>query len=124
MSDRPRLLIVDDEAPVLITYQLILEQHGFEVVAVSTTAAALAALSEGDFQIIVCDLQLETQGAGFEVIAFARQRDPGIPAVLLTGYATAEAVQEAAQKSITLVFKPVDIMEFLRLLDSLVRRLS
>ena len=122
MSDRPRILIVDDEPSVLVTYQLILEQHGFEVVAVSTTEAALAALAGRPFQVIVCDLQLETQHSGFDVIDFARRRDPGVPAILLTGYATTEAAEEAAQKSITLVFKPVDVMEFLPLLDSLAGR--
>ncbi len=113
---------MDDEPSVLITYQLILEQHGFEVVAASTTEAALAAIAERPLQLVVCDLQLETQRGGFDVIDFARQRDPHVPAVLLTGYAAAEAVQEATRKSITLVFKPVDIMEFLELLDSLVGR--
>ncbi len=122
MSERPRILIVDDEPPVLLTYQMILEQHGYEVVGVSTTAAALEALQSGTFSVAVCDLQLETQHAGFDIIAFARQRHPDLPAILLTGYATAEAAEEAAQKGITLVFKPVDIQEFLPLLDDLAQR--
>ena len=28
-----RLLVVDDEASVLVTYRLILERHGYDVVA-------------------------------------------------------------------------------------------
>jgi CheY-like chemotaxis protein len=122
MSGRPRILIVDDEAPVLATYQMILEQHGYAVTAVRTTAEALKVLETGHFRLILCDLQLESQRSGFEVIAAARRRDPDISAVLLTGYATGDAIEEAGEKGITLVFKPVDIQEFLPLLDSLVRR--
>lgn len=121
MSER-RILIVDDEPSVLVTYQMILEQHGYQVVGVSTTPAALEALQTNQFKLIVCDLQLETQHAGFDIIDFARQQNPDLPAILLTGYATAEAAEEAAQKGVTLVFKPVDIQEFLPLLDSMARR--
>ncbi len=106
---------------MLLTYQMILEQHGFLVVGVSTTAAALTALGD-PFDVIVCDLQLETQRSGFDIIKAARDRDPQIPAVLLTGFATAEAAEEAARKNINLVYKPVDVQEFLPMLESLVRR--
>ncbi len=122
MKDRPRILIVDDEPSVLVTYQMILEQHGFAVTAVSTTGEAVSALRDGAFNVIVCDLQLETQHGGFDVIDQARRRQPGIPAVLLTGYATSEAAEEASQKGITLVFKPVDIQEFLPLLENMARQ--
>ncbi len=122
MSERRRILIVDDEPSVLVTYQMILEQHGYQVVGVSTTPAALEALQRNQFKVIVCDLQLETQRAGFDIIDFAHRQNPDLPAILLTGYATAEAAEEAAQKGVTLVFKPVDIQEFLPLLDSLAQR--
>ncbi len=121
MSDRPPILIVDDEPSVLMTYQLILEQHGFAVTGASNTAAALAALQEGRFNVVVCDLQLDTQRGGFDVIDEARRRYPNVPAVLLTGYATSEAAEEANGKNITLVFKPVDIQEFLPMLEKMAR---
>ncbi len=122
MKDRPRILIVDDEPAVLVTYHMILEQHGFAVTAVNSTSAALAALEDGSFNVIVCDLQLETQHGGFDIIDQARGRDPKVPAVLLTGYATSEAAEEAGKKGITLVFKPVDIQEFLPLLENMARQ--
>lgn len=122
MLDRPRILIVDDDPSVLLTYQMILDQHGFVVTGVSTTPEALAALDDEAYSLLVCDLQLETQHSGFDIIETARKRDPGLPAILLTGYATPDAAEEAAQNGITLVFKPVDIQEFLPLLDSMARR--
>ena len=122
MKTRPSILIVDDEPAVLLTYQMILKQHGFGVTGARTTADALEALRTASFDVIVCDLQLETPRGGFEIIAQARHQDPQVAAVLLTGYATDEAAEEARQKGITLVFKPVDVQEFLPLLERLARR--
>ncbi len=122
MSDRPRILIVDDEPSVLVTYQLILEQHGFSVIGVSSTPAAMQALDANHFDVVVCDLQLETQRSGFDIIRAARARDATIPAILLTGYATTEAADEATRNGIIVVYKPVDVQEFLPMLEGLAKR--
>ncbi len=122
MNDPPCILIVDDEPSVLLTYELILRQQGFVVTSAATSAEAVAALRQGRFDVVICDLQLESQRGGFDVINEARRHDPKLPAVLLTGYATTEAAEEALQKNITVVYKPVDVQEFLPLLARLARR--
>lgn len=122
MIDRPRILIVDDEPSVLLTYELILKQQGFVVTSAASSAEAHEALRQDTFDVLVCDLQLESQRGGFDVIEEARRHDPKLPAVLLTGFATTEAAEEALQKNITVVYKPVDVQEFLPLLERLARR--
>jgi CheY-like chemotaxis protein len=42
-----RVLVVDDEAAVLLTYQLILERQGYEVSACGTSVQAIAAVQNG-----------------------------------------------------------------------------
>lgn len=124
MSDpgKYRILVVDDEASVLITYQLILEQQGYNVAACSTSVEAIRALRQRDFDLVLCDYSLEEQHTGFEVIAEARMRKPEVPAALLTGYATRDTADEAASKKIGIMFKPIEIEEFLATTSKMLRR--
>lgn len=117
-----RILVVDDEASVLITYRLILEQQGYQVAACATSVDAIKALHQQDFDLVLCDYSLEEQHTGFEVISEARRRTPGIPAALLTGYATNETADEASSQKIGIMFKPIEIEEFLATTSKMLRR--
>lgn len=117
-----RVLVVDDEASVLITYRLILEQQGYSVVACRTSHEAIEAVQKEKFDVVLCDYSLEEQHTGFEVIKAARKRDPELPAALLTGYATLETADEAQLKNIQVMFKPIEIDEFLATTSNMLRR--
>lgn len=117
-----RVLVVDDEAAVLLTYQLILERQGYEVLACGTSVQAIAAVQNERFDVVLCDYSLEEQHTGFEVISAARRLDPEVPAALLTGYATKETADEAASRGIGVMFKPIEIEEFLSTTSNMVRR--
>jgi len=117
-----RVLVVDDEAAVLLTYRLILERQGYEVLACGTSVQAIAAVQNERFDVVLCDYSLEEQHTGFEVISVARKLDPEVPAALLTGYATKETADEAASRGIGVMFKPIEIEEFLSTTSNMVRR--
>jgi DNA-binding NtrC family response regulator len=117
-----RVLVVDDDSSVLITYQLILERQGYEVTACGTSREAIEATAQVNFDAILCDYSLEERHTGFEVITAARSHDPGVPAVLLTGYATNETADEAAANNIGVMFKPIEIEEFLATTSKMLRR--
>jgi DNA-binding NtrC family response regulator len=117
-----RVLVVDDEAAVLLTYRLILERQGYEVVACGTSAQAVAAVEKQQFDVVLCDYSLEEQHTGFEVISAARKIDSGVPAALLTGYATKETADEAASQGIGVMFKPIEIEEFLATTSNMLRK--
>ena len=117
-----RVLVVDDEAAVLLTYRLILERQGYEVVACGTSVQAIAAIEKQQFDVVLCDYSLEERHTGFEVISEARKHDSGVPAALLTGYATRETADEAASRGIGVMFKPIEIEEFLATTSNMLRR--
>ena len=116
-----RVLVVDDEASVLTTYKLILEQQGYAVTASLSAKEAREAIEQQGFDLVLCDYSLEQQHTGFEVIAAARAKNPNVPSVLLTGYATVETSEEARKKQIGVLFKPIDIKEFLTTITQLLR---
>lgn len=114
MSERrSRVLVVDDEPSVLLTYRMILEQQGYDVTAALTSGEALAAIGQGPHDLLLCDLSLEQKHSGFDVIDAAHRGDPTVPAVLVTGYANKEVLDKAQQRGIAVLFKPIDIQEFL-----------
>lgn len=119
---KSRILVVDDEASVLLTYRLILEHQGYEVVACSTSREAIVLLHHQRFDAVLCDYSLEEQHTGFEVITVARRRDPAIPAALLTGYATKETADEAAANNIGIMMKPTVTEEFLAITSQMLKR--
>ncbi len=118
---KSRVLIVDDEASVLFTYRMILEQQGYDVTACITSKEAKTAIETIDFDLVLCDFSLEQQHTGFEVIEAARVRRPDVPSVLLTGYASIETADHAKSNNIRVLFKPIDIQEFLGTTNALLR---
>ena len=114
----PHILVVDDEPSVLLTYQLILQQEGYRVTGAATSREAVEALRLNNVDLLLCDLSLEEERSGFEVIESARQRDPELPTVILTGYANKEVMDRAERAQIGILFKPIDIDEFLRTIAS------
>jgi DNA-binding NtrC family response regulator len=119
--NRGRILVVDDESSVLITYKLILEQQGYVVTGAISSEEAKQAIREQEFDLILCDYSLEQQHTGFEVIAAARARKADLPAILLTGYATLETTEQARKDGIGVLFKPIDIAEFLSTTSAFLR---
>jgi len=115
------ILVVDDEPNVLVTYRLILQQRGYEVSAALSSEEARQMLAERPIDLLLCDLSLEKQENGFDVVKFARQKSPHMPVVLLTGYATQEANDRAEELGIPVLFKPIDINELLNTISALLR---
>jgi CheY-like chemotaxis protein len=113
-----RVLVVDDEPAVLYTYRLILEQEGYITVAVASAREALERLAAEDFHLLLCDYSLEEKRTGFEVINAARQKKAAIPCLLLTGYANQGTITEAEKADVTVLFKPIDMDEFLSTIPS------
>jgi DNA-binding NtrC family response regulator len=125
MSGAPksgRILVVDDEPSVLMTYRLILEQQGYKVTAAVSAADARKVLGGDKIELLLCDLSLEKQESGFDVIDFGRKNDPELLSVLLTGYATQDAAEWAEQHGIPILFKPIDIQQLLETIESLLRK--
>ncbi len=121
MNRKRQILVVDDEPNVLVTYRLILQQRGYDVGAALSSEEARQLISNDLIDLLLCDLSLEKQENGFDVIEFARQKDPNMPAVLLTGYATPEATDRAKELGIPVLFKPIDINELLETIAALLK---
>ena len=120
-AKKPEVLVVEDEASVLLTYRLLLEEEGYKVVAALSSQEAEAILANKRFDLVLCDLTLEQNHTGFEVFERVRKRDSKVPCVMLTGYANRETTERAEQAGIRVFFKPIEIEDFLQTLKTILR---
>ena len=94
-----RALVVDDDAAWQSLVAEILRDSGLLVDAASSLPEALPLICQASHQLAVVDLALDGNDHlnqdGLQVLAELQQHDPGCPAILLTGYATADLAARA-----------------------------
>jgi CheY-like chemotaxis protein len=82
-----RVLLVDDVSDVLVTARAFLARAGFQVVQAGNGDQALAVLAAGErFDVVVSDYAMPGLN-GVELIEQARALQPGLAALLITGFA-------------------------------------
>jgi DNA-binding NtrC family response regulator len=104
----PRVAVLDDEARLVAILEMVLRRAGYEVEGFSAPEAALAALAERRFDLLLTDLRMPGLD-GIGVIERLRGVDPDIPVVVMTAHATiATAVQAVRLGAFDYVEKPFD----------------
>jgi len=93
-----RLLLVDDHVEVRSTTAAVLEDLGHTVEQASNGAEALEALKtrECDFDVLISDYAMPHL-SGTDFLREAREICPDVPALIITGYAEAEAIHDRPQ---------------------------
>ena len=82
-----RVLIVDDEPPVVQFVDRTLRGAGYETTTATDGATAIAAASaDGPFDLLLTDLLMPNM-TGEALAASLRRDDPDLPVLYLTGYA-------------------------------------
>jgi CheY-like chemotaxis protein len=101
-----QILLVDDHPEVRLTTAAMLAELGHTVVEAANGKEALAALNNGGAN---CDLLISDYAmphiSGTEFLRQAREICPDVPALIITGYADADAVRDRPE-SVEILLKP------------------
>jgi CheY-like chemotaxis protein len=81
-----RILLVDDERSIVMTLTAILQKNGFQVTSAASAREAKEKLAGNKFDLVITDLKMETDGAGFEVVKAALEQPYKPATLLLTAY--------------------------------------
>jgi DNA-binding NarL/FixJ family response regulator len=81
-----RVLVVDDEPPVLRLAKRILEEAGFAALMAKDGPEAVAVLEDYEVDVLLTDVVMPGM-SGTDLILEARKRHPGLPACYMTGHA-------------------------------------
>lgn len=110
-----RVLLVDDEAPLLQSVVRALRRRGALAEAASSLAEGRAKVRAKRWDAVVLDLRLG-DGDGLELVAEIRARCPESALVAISGYLDAPRVAELQERGVALVPKPCSIDLLVRMM--------
>ncbi|MDW8107555.1 MAG: response regulator [Armatimonadota bacterium] len=105
------VLIVDDDDLVRETLRFVLEDGGYLVHAAPSGAEALRILERKRVDVVLSDIFMPGMN-GFDLLQQIRERAPGIPVILITGYGNIEMAREALKQGASdFITKPYNVHE-------------
>ena len=90
------ILVVDDELSARSTLALLLKKRGHRVTQAEGLTAAVRALNDGAFELVVTDLRMP-DGSGIDILRAVKTHCSEADVILLTAYAGWESAKEAMQ---------------------------
>ncbi len=112
----PRLLIVDDEAMQMAALCDTLEPQGYEPAGFTSAVAALSALREQRYDLLLTDLTMPEMD-GIELLRAALDIDPQLVGIVMTGDGSiATAVQAMKAGAFDYILKPFRLSAILPVL--------
>ena len=117
-----KVLVVDDEAIVLKSCRMVLEAEGCEVISAASVDEALAILQQQVPDLLLIDVKMPIHN-GMYLMRQVKEKRPGIPIIVMSGYATTETIQEAEDLgAATFLPKPFTPDELADTLKTVLRR--
>jgi len=81
------ILLVDDEADLLATYERLLRRRGYRIVATRSCRDGLSIIEREPLALLVTDLRLP-DGDGIDLVRAARGTATPTPSIVVTGFAS------------------------------------
>ena len=115
---KKKILLIDDEDLIILSFHKLLTKSGYEVSVANTGMVALEIIDDEEFNLIISDIRMPWVN-GIETIREIKQtlqsKQKKIPAIIfITGYADKD-LEEAAKEFFPAAYmhKPIDISELL-----------
>ena len=96
LENRPRVLVVDDEADIRASLKMILEYEGMEMLGAASGREALQLVREQEIDALLLDIKLPHVD-GLEVLAELSRDHPDLPVIMISGHGTVATAVEATR---------------------------
>jgi signal transduction histidine kinase len=109
-GEMPRILVVDDEQQMCDVCARTLCPSGYEVVTTSDPNVAVRLLREGPrFDLLLTDIKMPPM-SGLDLAHIARECDPAIAIIIMTGFASVEHLYQSVQRGVAeFLSKPFEL---------------
>jgi len=106
-----RILVIDDEKRMCDSLNELFSNSGFDVNTTQSSIDALELIKSGAFDLIVTDIKMP-EFSGLDILRTAKEVDPEIIVILMTGYASLESSLEAIKNgAFEYLLKPVEFSQ-------------
>src|SRR5882757_4493337 len=107
------ILIVDDEKAIRKTLGEILSYEGYKLDEAGDGEDALKRFKEKTYDVVLCDIKMPKMD-GIEFLEKAREANPDVPIIMISGHGTIETAVEAVKKgAYDYISKPPDLNRLL-----------
>jgi two-component system nitrogen regulation response regulator NtrX len=107
------ILIIDDERAIRKTLGEILSYEGYKIEEASDGEEGLRKFKEKAFDVVLCDIKMPKLD-GIEFLDKARESNPDVPIIMISGHGTIETAVEAVKKgAFDYISKPPDLNRLL-----------
>lgn len=118
-----RILIVDDEDPILFAMADYFSAHGYEVDCAHDRREAEGLLECADYAVVITDLRLDRhdEAEGLSIAQRVGESFPGTRCIVLTAYGSPEAEAAARAKGVdAFLQKPVALLRMAEIVSGLI----
>jgi len=116
-TENHRVLIIDDERPVLMTLDALLKRHGYQVETAPTAAQGLKLLKSRSPSVVLLDLQLPDVH-GLEMLDQIKTELPEVQVIVLTAHDSLHnAIESIKRGAYHFISKPYAPEELLSLVE-------
>lgn len=113
MSQKPKMLFVDDEQMLHDLFVRIFSRSGMEVRTCLTAMQAIEALAEEEFELVVTDFMMPDID-GLELLSHIREEHPETKVIMITAHANVQhAVRSMKSGAIDYIPKPFSTSELI-----------
>jgi len=119
------VLVVEDETMILLDLESGLEEAGFKVVGVGSSAEALETFDAdpASYKALISDIRLGQGKSGWEVARHLRQANPTLPVVYISGDSAIHWGAEGVPESV-MITKPFVMAQIITALSTLLNQQS
>ena len=108
-----QILIIDDEKAIRKTLSEILSYEGYKIDDAENGEEGLKKIKEKNYDVILCDIKMPKVD-GLEFLEKAKEINPDVPIIMISGHGTIETAVEAVKKgAFDYVAKPPDLNRLL-----------
>jgi DNA-binding NtrC family response regulator len=124
MTEKRHILIVDDERPILLTLEALLQRHGYRVDAAASASQGLRSMKATTPNVVLLDLQLP-DGDGLEMLDQIKAEFPHVEVIILTAHDSLNnAIESIKRGAFHFISKPYAPEELLSLIDKALEKES
>lgn len=107
------ILLIDNEEGLCRMMEAVLSDHDYQVKSYTRSFEAVEEFAPGTFDLVISDIKMPGMD-GIEVLQKIKEKEPEIPVIMITAYATVEmsiqALRKGAYDMLTKPFEPEELL--------------